>query len=508
MDPDAAAAAVGERRAPGSLPVIFAACLVLGALSLILVATPTYDPWAWILWGREIAHLDLVTEGGPSWKPLPVVFTTVFSLFGEDTAPVLWLAVARAGALLACVMAFRVAYRLAGGGVPGAIGGAACALLLLSGFNFVRDAALGNSEALMVALVLLAFERHLDGRRDHALYFGLAAALLRPEVWPFLGVYGLFLLLREPALRLRTLLLGLLVPLLWFGPELWGSGQALRAATRATNPNRGSAAFADSPTRELLERFGDTLVTPVKLGAAIAVLWALYSFVRHRRHGAVLALFGGGCAWFALVAVMTEAGYAGNQRYLIVSTAAFTILGGIGAAFALQGAGALAERVIGRPWARPAAIGLAFLAAVGLAVPVIGDKADSFRKMRRSLAYESSLWPNLEKVIAAAGGKERLVACGGLYSGPYQTQMVAYELGVHGADVRSLEGTPPPGAAFRTRTIPRGPLVIKLTDPRYRQIARVGKWRVVTVPPTGGRDCPAAGPDTPRAPAGGRVSAG
>ena len=200
-----------------------------------------------------------------------MVFTTVFSLFGEDTAPVLWLLVARAGALLATAMTFRVAYRLGGGGLPGVLGGLACAVLLLTSFNFLRDAALGNSEALMVALVLLAFERHLDGHRDHALYFGFAAALLRPEVWPFLGLYGLFLLVREPALRLRTVLLGLLVPLLWFGPELWGSGQALRAATRATNPNRGSAAFADNPTMELLERFGDTLVTPVKIGAAVAV---------------------------------------------------------------------------------------------------------------------------------------------------------------------------------------------------------------------------------------------
>ena len=31
-----------------------------------------------------------------------------------------------------------------------------------------------------------------------------------------------------------------------------------------------------------------------------------------------------------LVAVMTERGYAGNQRYLIVTTAALCVLGGIG----------------------------------------------------------------------------------------------------------------------------------------------------------------------------------
>ena len=74
-------------RRPGRCGSSPGVCLVLAALSLFFYATPTYDPWAWILWGREIAHLDLLTEGGPSWKPLPVVFTTVFSLFGEDTAP-------------------------------------------------------------------------------------------------------------------------------------------------------------------------------------------------------------------------------------------------------------------------------------------------------------------------------------------------------------------------------------------------------------------------------------
>ena len=496
---------------PRGLGLIFAACLALGALSLFFYATPTYDPWAWILWGREIAHLDLVTEGGPSWKPLPVVFTTFFSLFGEDAAPLLWLAVARAGALLACAMAFRLAWRLGGGGLAGALGGVACGVLLLTSFNFVRDATLGNSEALMVALVLLAFERHLDHRRAHALYFALAAALLRPEIWPFLGLYGLFLLIREPALRLRTALLGLLVPLLWFGPELWGSGEALRAATRATNPNRGSAALAENPTMLLIERFGGALGTPVKIGAAVAVAWALYRFLRRRSDRPVLVLFAGGCAWFALVAVMTEAGYAGNQRYLIVSLTACTVLAGVGAAFVLRATGALAGRLTGRSWAtRAAIIGAATVGAFLVVAPVMGQKGDSFVEtrfvqVRKLVAHEVSLWPNLEKVIAAAGGKERLKACGGLYSGPYQTQMVAYELGVHGAQVRSLEGTPPPGAAFRTRTIPTGPLVIELTDRRYEQIARVGKWRVLTVPPDGRSACPAASREAPRSPAGGRA---
>ena len=95
--------------------LIIVGCLAVSALTLLFPSTPTYDPWAWILWGREIAHLDLVTEGGPSWKPLPIFFTVPFSVFGQDIAPYLWLWVARAGGLLGCVMAYRMAFRLVGG---------------------------------------------------------------------------------------------------------------------------------------------------------------------------------------------------------------------------------------------------------------------------------------------------------------------------------------------------------------------------------------------------------
>jgi len=88
------------------------ACLALAALSVAVLPTvPSYDPWSWIVWGREIIHVNLQTTGGPTWKPLPVIFTTVFALFGK-AAPDLWLVVARAGAFAAVVMVFRLSVRL------------------------------------------------------------------------------------------------------------------------------------------------------------------------------------------------------------------------------------------------------------------------------------------------------------------------------------------------------------------------------------------------------------
>src|SRR5437764_1408970 len=163
--------------------VLTAAALVIAALSLLIPSTPSYDPWAWLVWGKEIAHLDLVTTGGPTWKPLPVIFTTVFSVFG-NASPDLWLVVARAGALMAVAMTFKVAWRIARdivsvpadavgwarrmGVLPVLFAATIAAASLVNSKGFVTDNALGYSEGLMTALVLIALDRHLDGARRQA----------------------------------------------------------------------------------------------------------------------------------------------------------------------------------------------------------------------------------------------------------------------------------------------------------------------------------------------------
>src|SRR4051795_5718845 len=135
-------------------------CLVLAALSLLLPSSPTYDPWAWIVWGREVMHLDLSTVGGPSWKPLPVLFTAPFSLFG-GAAPDLWLVVGRAGALLAIAMAFRMARRLASPGNWSFAAGLVGAVALVTSTGFIRSMWPGYSEGLLIAFLLWAVESHL-----------------------------------------------------------------------------------------------------------------------------------------------------------------------------------------------------------------------------------------------------------------------------------------------------------------------------------------------------------
>jgi hypothetical protein len=200
---------------------------------------------------------------------------------------------------------------------------------------------------------------------------------------------------------------------------------------------------------------------------------------------------------------MTEAGFAGNQRYLILATAAAAVLGGVGATRVLQGIDVLGRRTFKSPRAGPATVITTFVLAIGISAPFIVEKANNTGRVLGGLRHEALVYHDLKGVIAEAGGRERLSTCGGIFSGPFQTQMVAYLMHIHGIQV-GWRVTPAPGVAFRTRTVPNGPLVVKPTDDRFRQVLRHGKVRLLTAPPEGQRPgpdtCPAAGPDAPRAP--------
>lgn len=444
------------------------AVVALAALSLLLPSSPTYDPWAWIIWGREILHLDLSTVEGPSWKPLPVLLTTPFALTG-DLAPDLWLFVARAGALAGVVVVFRLAGRL-GGGIAG--GAAAAGAYALAPWT-IRNAALGNSEGLLVALALGAVERHLAGRPRAAFALGLGAALLRPEVWPFLGLYGLWLLWRAPALRALVAAGFASLPLLWLLPELWGSGDLLRAMHRAQTPRPDSAAFADDPARAVLDQFSLMLTPAVWAGLA---LLALGLALLHRRgpsateRRAALALLGTAVLWVAEVTFMTsDGGFSGNSRYLVVPAAVLMVLAGTGVGWALRAAGL---RGAGAP-----AIVLAVLAGAAFALPSL-DRLDPTLD---AVGYQARLTGELGTAIARSGGAGAVLACGDPYAGPFQVPAVAWELRVH-IDRIQLEPAAP-AVVFRARNRrhePPGPPLDALGgEDGVRTLAATPLWRVV-----------------------------
>jgi hypothetical protein len=306
-------------------PILVVACLALAALSLLLPWALAFDPWAWVTWGRDVTRLELNTAGGPSWKPLPVVVTAPLALTG-DAAPVLWLLVARAGGLLALAGTALLAYDLAraaardGGG--GGIAAVAAAAAMAVSTWWLFNTALGNSEGLLVAAAVWAVAAHLAGRPRAALALGVAAALCRPEVWPFLGLYALWLWRTRRASPGFLALALAPVPLLWFGPDVLGAGGALGASDAARGTaSPQSAVYADFPALEVLADFAELVTLPVLLAAAAGAA------LGGRTARAVAA---GALAWVALVAVMTQAGYAGNPRYNVVPAALACALAGAG----------------------------------------------------------------------------------------------------------------------------------------------------------------------------------
>jgi hypothetical protein len=450
------------------------AVLALTALTFIAPSAPTYDPWAWIVWGREILHLDLSTVDGPSWKPLPVLLTTPFALFGS-LAPDLWLFVARAGAIAGVVMVFRLARRL--GGVPAGAGAAAA--YAIAPWT-VRNAAMGNSEGLLVALAVAAVERHLAGRFQHAFLLGVGAALLRPEVWPFLGLYGLWLFWRDSGARVLVAVAFAALPALWLLPELWGSGDLLRAAHRAQNPRANSAAFADDPIREVVRQFGTLLTAPLWVGlAALAAMALLRRAPARREQRIAIALAIAAAVWVAEVAVMTNDGFSGNSRYLIMPAAVACVLAGTGIGWVIR---ALPTRVVGGGLATAC---LALAVAAAFAAPSV----NGLDAVRASIDYQARLKDGLADAVARAGGPDRLLACGTPYTGAFQVPVVAWELGVHTTVVQSASapGDRPPRApaiVFRSRTTSSSRLAVPGIDrlggeAGVQTFAIAGGWRIV-----------------------------
>jgi hypothetical protein len=428
-------------------------CVAVAALSLLAPWTPTYDPWAWLIWGREVGGLDLDTTAGPAWKPLPVLVTTALAPLG-GAAPALWLVVARAGGLFAVLLAFSLAVRLAGGRGRW-FAGAVAALGLLATAGFLRGVAGGSSEGVLVALVLLAVDRHLAERRGQAFALLVAASLLRPEAWPFLVAYGAWLWRREPGTRTITGLA--LVPALWFLPELWGSGDLLRSSERAQVPNPGQPALAERPALEALEGFVTMIPVPVFLLALGATALAIA-----RRKAVLLALAGGAATWGALVAAMAELGFSGEDRYLLAAAALVAVLGGAGAGRLHDLAAFRVPRIVA-----PAAAAI-LAVAVAASLP-------SARRLGDDLAYAAELRSDLSAAVERAGGPERLRTCGPLYAGRYRFPLVAWHLGAHISD---LSLTPhAPGVVFRSKLTPAEPTSPSLPA-GFELLAAEGSWEV------------------------------
>lgn len=446
----------------------FLACLGLAVASLALPSEPSFDPAAWIVWGREVWHFDLDTTAGPAWKPLTVAFTTLFAPFelvDDDLPAALWLVVARTGALLSLVLAFRLARRLAGAGRWTGIGaGAVAAFALVLTPQWLRYAAHGNEAPMAVALMLYGVERHLDGRRDWALGAGFLACLLRPEAFPFVAAYGVWTWRADPALRRLIAALAAALPALWLIPEWLSSGNPLGAGRKASSEPSWSLSLLDHPWLEVLERAHEVAGLPLELGALAAV-----GFAVARRDRRVLALAGVAVAWLALVAVMTQAGFSGNSRYFAPAIVAACLLTGLAAAWTV----AAAARRGGTAGGALAALALALVAGPWTDVRVsdLGRQADDTARL-------VELHDQLVRAVEAAGGADTVVAYGEPSVNHGFIPQLAWETGL---PLSEVEHSMRDGLVFTTAADSYSgepPEDTRDLGPR-RQLERVGVWRVL-----------------------------
>ena len=483
--------------------------VAVASLSLLIPSTPSYDPWSWLVWGREIVHTDLHTTGGPSWKPLPVIFTTVFAIFGK-AQPDLWLIVARAGAIVAVAMAARLAWRMTTrltGGLsvwPAASAALLAAAALTFSGGFITNNALGYSEGLMTALVLLAVDFHLDGDYRGAFVLGFGVALDRPETWAFWGPYGLWLLWRDPGSRALVLTLFAAIPVLWFLPEMWGSGHLFRGVSRAQHVRSNSAANASCPfCSELVHHAWIQVIRRVKfvvipaLALALALVWRSYRRRSPMPSGELLMvlLAGLGGAWWVLISVMTQAGFSGNDRYLVVGTALVVIAGAAGWAWFGHGLGLVARRLIPSVPA-PATAAAGALATTALFFAIPPWIATDVPAIHRALVYQAHLRSGAAAAVKKLGGSAAVLRCGIVMTEGFQVPMLAWTLDVHTARVWAEPGVgaplgPAPNVIFQTRAqrhaslLPSDKQIAAWTKAgaHYRLVARTAAFAVYSTCP-------------------------
>lgn len=420
----AAMATRGRLLSPPTIAAV--GCVALALASLELPSGPTYDPYTWLIWGRDLAHMDLVTTGsGTSWKPLPAVLDAMLTPLGGGAAAG-WLVVARAGGLFAVFMAFWLAWRLAAPGRRALAGIVAGATLALT-HEWVRRNGVGDAEGLMAAFGLLAIDRHLDGRRGQAFASLVAAGLIRVEAWPFVFAYGGWLWFASGRPRRGLLLAGaVLIPLLWFGGDWIGSGSLTTASGRALHHISGSPGASPHPALAVAREGFHMLPLAAWVGVAAATMWGI------ARERILLVIAAAAAVWTVIVAVMAQRGYPGLPRFLFMASALEAVLAGVGAALIAE---ALAAAV-SRPPLRPARAVAAAAVCAAFALAVAPD-ATRLPADAAAIDKVADMDNQLEIAVDQVGGTRAILHCGRPATPWYTVTALAWDLGVGAKRVHS-----------------------------------------------------------------------
>jgi hypothetical protein len=477
---------MGRRAFHAASARLVAACVALAALSLLVPSAPTTDPWGWIVWGREVLHLQLstVVPGAPSWKPLPVLVTTPLALAGAS-APTLWLLFARAGALASLVAAARLANRLAG---PWA-GAFAVAGLILS-THWLRAFAHGYIEPLAIGLLVLAVDQHLSGRPRRALLLGTLVALSRPEALALVAAYGLLEWRRRELHLAWVVAASVTGAALWIVPDWIGSGDPFHASHVAAEvvPTGGVATL-----RALSEAI---LIVPLPLSLTAVAGTVLAIRLRDARVVCLAVVVG---AWAGLLTLLMALGYPALARFFVLPAGLWCVVGAVGAAWGLEAARSRPSRLAAAGALAVAAVAVVSVRGEGL----VGEMGDAVERAE----LESQLVTVVDRTPPAERSCGRLLLPADL---GWAKGAVAWQLDLPLRDVREVrtsdpayvklladpDGEPRAGVsqqvAVRVRSRPNASILfspfgdahvrlVRRTRARLATVATAGPWRALAL---------------------------
>jgi hypothetical protein len=362
---------------------------------------PGYDPYGWLDWGYHTLHGTLNLGGAPSWKPFTFVFTVVYSLFGH-WAVYLWMLTAVSISLSGAVFGGRIAYRLTAreGGhwwaawAAGLFGGAAV-LGIQDYFHYLMSA---QSDSMLVSVCLAAIDMYLCGRLRWAFWLGVLAGWGRPEVWPFLAVYGIFLIRKHPNMRRDVIGGAVLTLFFWFGVPTITNGRPNIAGQLALRSPRECTTGKITCT---INRFTSLDFIAIQLAALLVLGLALL-----RRNWTVVTLAGMAAGWVVIEIAFVLHGFPGVPRYLFEAAGLTGVLAGVAVGWLLLDAK--------RYWrALPGWAGIPV--AVVLVAVTLPHGVSLARAEHKDIYHERARTAEINKLgalIAALGGPQRVQACG------------------------------------------------------------------------------------------------
>jgi hypothetical protein len=405
---------------------------VFGAIALLLVSfllvlwarsRPGYDPYGWLVWGKLSIHGALDTNGAPSWKPLPFLFTVPYAIFGRYSLW-LWMVTSVAVSLGGLVFAWRIAFKLVGADparrYAAYVAGLFAAVFVLlmqdpiAPANYVHYILSAESDTMIVALCLAAIDCHLSGRHRWAFWIWFLGSLGRPEVWPFWLLAGLYLWRTQPEYR-RWLYasVGALI-FMWFIIPGLTSKSFFTAGNIAQNSPR---AIRGNKITGSLKRFHELNANTVWVLAGLTLIWAAW-----RRQRAILVIAGGALLWFLIEVAMALKGFPAVPRYLFEPGAIVCILGAVAIGRLIIEIPPLVSRGLER--LSPGRIGTSLamrLGAWGAAIVVVliagsmfGAAHRQYRLERSDLTHERARTQLIGKAsgVIRTLGASRILACG------------------------------------------------------------------------------------------------